>query len=104
MSLQRREQLVRVARDHNALIVTDDVYDPLQWPVAQGSVHTVLEHALVPRIVDIDRYFEGGSERSGADGFGNCVSNGSFSKLVGPGCRTGWIEATEKFASGLSQR
>lgn len=103
MSHQRRRQLVRVAREHDALIITDDVYDQLQWPVARGSAHTILDHAVVPRIVDVDRYFEGGSERNGADGFGNSVSNGSFSKLVGPGCRTGWIEGTEKFAVGLAQ-
>lgn len=103
MSHRRRQELVRVARDHNALIITDDVYDQLQWPVAQSSAHTILEHADVPRIVDIDRYLEGGSERNEADGFGNSVSNGSFSKIVGPGCRTGWIEGTEKFAFGLAQ-
>lgn len=103
MSCQRRQQLVRVARDHDALIITDDVYDQLQWPAAQATTHTVLEHAVVPRIVDVDRYIEGGSERPGADGFGNSVSNGSFSKIVGPGSRTGWIEGTEKFAYGLAQ-
>lgn len=103
MSLERREQLVSIGREFDALIITDDVYDQLQWPVAQGSAPITLEHAVLPRIVDIDRYLVDGPGRSGADGFGNSVSNGSFSKIASPGCRTGWIESTEMFAYGLSQ-
>lgn len=99
MSLRRREQMVRIARETDSLIVTDDVYDCLQWsPTSSGS----LKHpgkAYFSRIVDVDRYLDGGPK----DGFGNAVSNGSFSKIVGPGCRTGWAEAAEKFAYGLSQ-
>lgn len=103
MSLRRREQLVRVAREHDALIITDDVYDQLQWLNTKSGSSSSLEEAVLPRIVDIDRFLEGGAERDGADGFGNAVSNGSFSKIVGPGCRTGWTEATERFSVALSQ-
>lgn len=42
--------------------------------------------AVVPRIVDIDSSLDGGSGRAASDGFGNAISNGSFSKIVGPGC------------------
>lgn len=102
MTLNRREALVRVAREYDALIVTDDVYDQLLWRlgnVAKPSVETALE----PRLVDVDRSLEGGTDRRDADGFGNAVSNGTFSKIIGPGCRTGWAEGTEKFAFALSQ-
>ena len=103
MSLARRQELVTLARQHDALIITDDVYDQLQWPASPTSSQSSLETAVLPRIVDIDRYLEGGAHRKGSDGFGNAVSNGSFSKIAGPGCRTGWAEGTEKFAYGLSQ-
>lgn len=103
MSLVRRQELVSVAREYDALVLTDDVYDQLQWPASPTATTTALEKAVLPRIVDVDRWFEGGPERPVADGFGNAVSNGSFSKIAGPGCRTGWAEGTEKFTYALSQ-
>lgn len=103
MSLERRQQVVQVAREYDALIVTDDVYDQLQWSASPRSTQSSLEKAILPRIVDIDRHLDGGAERSGADGFGNAVSNGSFSKILAPGSRTGWLEGTAKFAHALSQ-
>jgi DNA-binding transcriptional MocR family regulator len=99
MSLDRRRTLVRLARECDALIITDDVYDMLQWPSSPHSDTTALTKAYVPRIVDVDRYLDGGP----GDEYGNAVSNGSFSKIVAPGCRTGWAEGTEKLAYGLSQ-
>ena len=103
MSFRRRQELVQVAREFDACIITDDVYDMLQWPADINAAQPVLEHACLPRLVDIDRTLDGGAEREGSDGFGNAVSNGSFSKIAGPGCRTGWLEGTEKFAWGTSQ-
>ena len=103
MSRVRREQLVRVARLHDALVITDDVYDQLVWSTDRDTPHAGIERAILPRVVDIDRDLDGGPERKDADGFGNSVSNGSFSKIVGPGCRTGWAEGTPRFAWGLSQ-
>ena len=103
MSLERREELVRLARDFDALIVTDDVYNFLQWPSGLSSGALSIEEASLPRIVDVDRYLDGGAERHGADGFGNSVSNGSFSKIFAPGLRTGWCEGTPKMAYAVSQ-
>ncbi|KAJ5658806.1 uncharacterized protein N7484_002455 [Penicillium longicatenatum] len=99
MSLHHREQLVRLARDYDALVVTDDVYDLLQWSSTVGGELTSPDRAFVPRLVDVDRYLDGGP----VDEWGHAISNGSFSKLIGPGARTGWAEASEKVAYGISQ-
>ena len=105
MSLRRREQLVELAREYDALIICDDVYDMLQWPREEGGDLEEMKRAKLPRLVDIDRYLPGAPCIWGfmTTSFGNVVSNGSFSKILGPGIRTGWIEALPKFAHRLSQ-
>ncbi|KAL2070447.1 hypothetical protein VTL71DRAFT_13473 [Oculimacula yallundae] len=100
MSLSTRESLVRLARKYDALIVTDDVYDFLQFPTSSSTSASSLSKALLPRLVDLDRTLEPVPSK---DNFGNAMSNGSFSKIAGPGVRTGWAEATPKFTYGLSQ-
>jgi DNA-binding transcriptional MocR family regulator len=100
MTLSCRQKLVELARKSDALLITDDVYDVLQWPTSSTATTTPLSKAILPRLVDIDRTME---PVPGPDSFGNAVSNGSFSKIAGPGVRTGWGEATPKFAYGLSQ-
>ncbi|KAK3671300.1 Valine--pyruvate aminotransferase [Recurvomyces mirabilis] len=101
MSLAHRTELVKMARAHDALIISDDVYDFLQWPadLQEGQSLKTMKTAHLPRLVDIDRELDGNA----GDGFGNTCSNGSFSKIVGPGVRVGWVEGTEKFAYGVSQ-
>ncbi|KAH7035507.1 pyridoxal phosphate-dependent transferase [Microdochium trichocladiopsis] len=144
MSLARRRALVELAREHDALVVSDDVYDMLQWSTtssppghsAKGATavealaeEVDLNRALLPRLVDIDlalgpsRHDEELSKLAGAtttktivnalgiplepaqkrQHFGHAISNGSFSKLAGPGLRTGWTQSTPDFALGLSQ-
>ncbi|KAH8701526.1 aminotransferase [Talaromyces proteolyticus] len=97
MTTHRRRQLVRLARRHDALIIADDVYDQLQWPRKRQH------QDVLPRLVDIDHELDDGPGGATADGFGNAISNGSFSKILAPGCRTGWVEGTEKFIYGLSK-
>ncbi|KAF4629950.1 hypothetical protein G7Y89_g8195 [Cudoniella acicularis] len=100
MSLSCRQSLVRLARKHDALIITDDVYDFLQWPTSSLSSTSSMNKALLPRLVDVDRTLE---PLPAEGSFGNAMSNGSFSKIAGPGVRTGWAEATPTFTYGLSQ-
>ncbi|RYP34635.1 hypothetical protein DL767_004195 [Monosporascus sp. MG133] len=116
MSLARREGLVRLARKFDALVICDDVYDQLQWPVTSPDATTLtiadefperLTKALLPRLIDIDLSLgpspHDPSPSSPAHAFGHVVSNGSFSKLSGPGVRTGWTESSVALARGASQ-
>ena len=116
MSLRRRRELVRLAREYDALVIADDVYDFLQWPAKKPGGHFApgggggeeeeamgTTRAHLPRLVDVDREIDGGTGRPGADEFGNACSNGSFSKIGGPGLRCGWVEGSERFAYGVSQ-
>lgn len=104
MSLRRRTELVHLARKHDALIISDDVYDALHWPVCrdQSALRDDSSPATVlPRLCDIDIAL--GPTDDDPRHFGNAVSNGSFSKIVAPGVRTGWAEGTPAFTYGLSQ-
>ncbi|KAJ1331809.1 kynurenine/2-aminoadipate aminotransferase [Microdochium nivale] len=139
MSLRRRRGLVELAREHDALVVCDDVYDMLQWSTSPSATDAAgengevdLNRALLPRLVDIDLALgpsqhdlsaaaapsssSSPSTTTNATGgttssprtreqqhFGHAISNGSFSKLAGPGLRTGWTQSTADFALGLSQ-
>jgi DNA-binding transcriptional MocR family regulator len=100
MSLRRREQLVHLARNHNALVITDDVYDRLQWPTSTTS-STPKAKALLPRLTDIDRLLP--QHPTDPRHFGHTLSNGSFSKILGPGVRTGFVDASPVLSYGLSQ-
>ncbi|KAJ0118956.1 minotransferase [Diaporthe amygdali] len=111
MTLRRREALVRLARKYDCLIICDDVYDFLQWPVVGSSSNPPsgappAKVKILPRLSDID-FALGPSthDQSQPDGkwFGHAISNGSFSKIVGPGIRTSWVEGTRDFAFGLAQ-
>ncbi|KAG9251837.1 pyridoxal phosphate-dependent transferase [Emericellopsis atlantica] len=97
LPLERRTALVKLARKYDALLISDDVYDFLQWPLSRSSPLDWTSEMRLPRLADIDREL-------GVEGFGNAVSNGSFSKIAAPGLRTGWIEASPAFATGMSMQ
>ncbi|KAK0714795.1 aminotransferase, class i/classii, partial [Lasiosphaeris hirsuta] len=99
LPLARRTALVHLARRHNALVICDDVYDLLQWPTDSSRS----EIPPLPRLSDIDIPLGPSSHDPPARHFGHAVSNGSFSKLLGPGVRTGWAHGTADFAYGLAQ-
>ncbi|KAK4140841.1 pyridoxal phosphate-dependent transferase [Dichotomopilus funicola] len=116
LSLARREQLVRLARHHDALIISDDVYDLLQWPVTDSpststSPQTTSLPPLLPLLSQIDNALGPSlhdppnstpSDAFKPKHFSHAISNASFSKLVGPGIRTGWIHGSAAFATGFA--
>ncbi|KAM0255183.1 hypothetical protein ACHAQJ_006026 [Trichoderma viride] len=101
MSIRRRESLVKLARKYDALVICDDVYDFLQWPLEGATSAERPPEMRLPRLCDIDMSL--GRAENDPRGFGHTVSNGSFSKIAGPGVRTGWAEGTPAFALGLSK-
>ncbi|KAI1815362.1 PLP-dependent transferase [Poronia punctata] len=123
MTRARREGLVGLARKYDALVICDDVYDMLQWrqqhtssssssPSTRGKEKEKekqkekeadgLNKALLPRLADIDiRQGPSPFDPPGKH-FGHVVSNGSFSKLVAPGVRTGWTYSTGDLAVGMA--
>ena len=101
MPLERREGLVQLARKYNALVVCDDVYDFLQWPLDDEPEETLHNALRLPRLCDIERTM--GFAEQDTEQFGYTVSNGSFSKISGPGVRTGWVAASPKFVVGLGE-
>lgn len=78
MDLETRKGLVQLAREFDILIISDDVYDFLHYTTSSKST-------LPPRIISIDK--------QDLQGDGNVLSNCTFSKLLGPGLRCGWIES-----------
>lgn len=109
-TLERREAIVCLAREKDALIITDDCYDFLSWTAETRDKEIVLSNGNShhspssapppppPRLVDVDRSLPGGDLE-----WGNAISNGSFSKVIGPGMRCGWAEATPAFIVRLNQ-
>ncbi|KAJ3393022.1 hypothetical protein HDU84_002962 [Entophlyctis sp. JEL0112] len=84
--LHKRERLIQLAREFDILIMCDDVYQML--PLIDG-------HKVPERLIAIDR--------AGRTGVGNVISNNSFSKIMAPGLRLGWIEASPVLVSLLSK-
>lgn len=101
MSLSHRTKLVHLARKYNALIISDDVYDLLQWPTNPKSPIPDTPKAVLPRLTDIDRGLS--AHPSDPKHFGNTISNSSFSKITGPGMRTGWTDSMPALSYALSQ-
>ena len=92
-----------LARKHDALIICDDIYDMLQWPSAPEDVTSTLHlptTAPLPRLIDIDRALP--IHPDDPRGFGHALSNGSFSKIVAPGVRTGWVDARPTLVKALT--
>jgi DNA-binding transcriptional MocR family regulator len=69
LAQDRRERLLALCQEHGVLLLADEVYQYLHYTV------------------EPPRHFGGYPE------FGNVISLGSFSKILAPGLRLGWIQA-----------
>jgi len=77
MSAGRRQRLAQLSRDHDFVVAADEVYQLLWFeeppPPAMGTL----------------------------TGAGNILSLGSFSKILAPGLRLGWIQTSEPLMDRL---
>ncbi|XP_058837163.1 uncharacterized protein LOC131693403 [Topomyia yanbarensis] len=79
------KQLIRLARFNDILIACDDVYNLLHYSV-DGTGNCVGQQPPKRLFAyDID-------DMHNDDWMGNVISNGSFSKILSPGVRLGWME------------
>ncbi|XP_060574846.1 2-aminoadipate transaminase-like [Ruditapes philippinarum] len=77
MSPEKCKALVALGRKYDVLLFAEDVYNLLHY---SGEPHPP------PRLLSYDN-------RSDEDFQGNVLSNCTFSKILAPGLRLGWIEA-----------
>ncbi|CAN6657957.1 aromatic/aminoadipate aminotransferase 1 [Trichomonascus vanleenenianus] len=94
LSLERRKKIYEVCQKHDIILVEDEPYYFLQMPQYKANAaereqaehtpsHKEFLESLVPSFLDIDTD-------------GRVVRLDSFSKVVAPGCRLGWIVAQER--------
>eukprot|EP00117_Sycon_ciliatum_P019323 scpid40214/ scgid17552/ Uncharacterized HTH-type transcriptional regulator YdfD len=90
LSPERRSELVRVARECELLVACDDVYNLL--PISPSDDQPV---KMSQRLLAYDDIAPGDKTS------GNVVSNGTFSKIFGPGVRLGWLEGPDRILEPL---
>lgn len=78
MSLERRKQILEIARENNLLILEDDPYSELRY---SGK--------FVPPIKSLDKH-------------DIVIYTSTFSKILSPGFRLGWIIANEEVIKKMS--
>lgn len=89
LALERRIHLVDLARRHDLLIVEDDPYRELRF-----------EGDPLPRLITLD----GTAGEPEARGYvGTVICLNTFSKILAPGLRVGWVVAAPEVISKLVQ-
>jgi 2-aminoadipate transaminase len=87
MRLERRQKLVEIADKYGVPIIEDDPYGQLRY---EG------EH--IPSIVSLDNDYRG---PNGGHYAGNVIYLSTFSKLLAPGLRLGWVIAPPEVITKL---
>ncbi|CAK9440220.1 uncharacterized protein LODBEIA_P43200 [Lodderomyces beijingensis] len=77
-SLKTRLKLLELARQYDLLIMSDDVYEYLDYSNVAA--------APIAKINQLD-------QETVSNKYGNSISNATFSKIIAPGLRCGWQES-----------
>jgi len=80
MSNAKREKLVALAKEHDFLIVSDEAYQLLNFTPSEVKPMFYHDDPENPHVLSV----------------------GTFSKLIGPGVKVGWIQAHEKLLKPLT--
>lgn len=83
LSLERRHRLLEIARRHGSLIVEDDPYEALRY-----------EDEPLPSLISL---------ASSPAGCGDLLYLGTFSKVLAPGLRIGWVVGPAEAIARLAQ-
>ncbi|KAH7920997.1 PLP-dependent transferase [Leucogyrophana mollusca] len=95
LSLERREQIYQIAREWDIVILEDDPYFFLQYDLDVNSA-TVAQHGFTRAMADaLPRSF------LSMDYDGRVMRLDSFSKILAPGMRLGWVTSNHFFAEKL---
>lgn len=73
----RCRQIITLAREYGVTVVCDDVYNLLHYGESPVAPRRLFSYDI----------------QSHSEYRGNVISNGSFSKILSPGLRIGWLEA-----------
>ncbi|KAH3718541.1 uncharacterized protein LOC127856015 [Dreissena polymorpha] len=87
MSPERCRTLIRLARKHDVLLFTEDIYNMLHYDDSP---------VCPPRLMSYDNHMD-------EDFQGHVLSNCTFSKILAPGLRLGWIEAPPRIMKYLEK-
>ena len=95
LPLPRRQALVALAERFGFLLLCDDVYAMLSFPSAEPP----------PRLLTLDQAFRSRAAAPAAASSeeGHVLSLGSFTKILAPGLRLGWIEAAPPLVERISK-
>jgi len=80
MSVQKRERLVALAQKHNFMIVADEAYQLLNFEPSTVKPMFYYDDPANPKVLSI----------------------GTFSKLIGPGVKVGWVQAHQALLKPLA--
>ncbi|XP_006823045.1 uncharacterized protein LOC102805990, partial [Saccoglossus kowalevskii] len=89
---EKCKKLVEIARRRDIFVVCDDVYNLLSYIPNDKPGENLLPAPM--RLFAYDK-------KQDVDYKGNVVSNCSFSKILGPGMRIGWLEAPQRLLNIL---